>query len=673
MLPSLPQQDPSPGARRAALARARAVYILTHAYQAEVRPQGTAVAATVPPADQFAPCFDVKVAAVDARLLANHALLDLEALGGNTLREINGLPQRQVTIGDWLGLTRSIGTRHRMFGQPFQAAGRIAQSFPPSVEFYKEVFLAIPRPPVVELFDNPMLRNKLFGWYRLAGNNPFVIQGIRKIPKPGEDHHGLLTELAEDLRSELTRAGRALEQHLPRWAHAVLAGRSPTPPPGQPADEPPDVPGVLPARFPVTNEIYQRVMGPEDTLERAAAERRLYLADYRLCDNLPPGTWSSGSLGVERKKYVYAPMALFAWRPETDDEAGEFVPVAIQCHQRATPTRPNPIFTPLDGVRWDMAVAVVQSAEASHHEMVWHLGRSHMVMEAVYLCARRTLAPQHPLMILLAQHCEFTLAINDYAAKHLIAPGGQVDVLFGSTLSGTLTIMARALEEYRLDRASPPDQAVDRLIDDRRGLPEFPFRDDAATLWEPFARWIDSYVRLYYARPQDIAEDTELADFLRTLADPQGGNLRGVPTPESVAALGKFIATLCWIGSAQHSALNYTQFPYMAYPPTMPLALYAEAPTAETPQNQLNWSAMLAPVRDAVIQSDIAYQLSGVKWRAIGHYSRWAFRDPRVQTLLARLYRDFDVVESQLRDRDRLRFMSYPYLFPSNAQNSIFM
>lgn len=53
--------------------------------------------------------------------------------------------------------------------------------------------------------------------------------------------------------------------------------------------------------------------------------------------------------------------------------------------------------------------------------------------------------------------------------------------------------------------------------------------------------------------------------------------------------------------------------------------------------------------------------------------ARAQFQDPRVNFLLDTLHREFATVEKQMEARDRHRYMSYPYLFPSNAQNSIFI
>ena len=145
-------------------------------------------------------------------------------------------------------------------------------------------------------------------------------------------------------------------------------------------------------------------------------------------------------------------------------------------------------------------------------------------MEGAHLWARHTLASRHPLMILLAQHCEFTLAINDYATKHLVAPGGQVDLLFGATLDGTLTVMDRALDTYDLMQAAPPTELASRLVLSSEGLPDYPYRDDALTLWPALERWVSRYVRLYYGRDEDVRGDAQLQAFVAMPGPPPGGH-----------------------------------------------------------------------------------------------------------------------------------------------------
>ena len=676
MIPTLPQQDPEKAGRRAALAAARATYPIARAYRGSgVRTAGSAVAAQVPRADQYDAAIAAKIMGVDLRLVGNHAALEAAQLGGGSFAEVQGIALPKLTIGDVLGVTRAVGARHAMFGRSFQRVGRIAQSFPVNVNVYREPFVLIPQPAAMAMWSDPTRRDALFAWERLAGANPLVLQGIRHVVEPGAK----ATPVAEAAAALLGRLAHPLEARLRAELERLLGDGPPPTPAGEPTPAPPDVPGLLPARFPVTADLYRRVMkqvyGVDDELHTAAAEARLYLADYRLIDGLPQGTRTLGALGITRPKTITAPMALFATLPATDRAPARLVPVCIQCHQSAAraPGGENPIFTPRDGARWEMAKATVQCANATHHEMVWHLGRSHMVMEGAYLCARHSLAPQHPLMVLLAQHCEFTLAINDYATKHLIAPGGQVDLLFGATLPGTLTVMDRALDSYDLMRAAPPDELADRLVLSASGLPEYPYRDDALTLWPALERWVARYVGLYYSRDEDVIADEELQAFVQMLGAPDGGNFKPVGPIDSVERCVRLIATLCWIGSAQHSAVNYTQWPFFGFVPSSPLALYAPAPTAATPDNPANLLEMLCPSGDAVMQADIAYQLASVRWRKLGDYAPGAFLDPRVRGPLERLRAELKEVEAVIADRDQHRFMPYPYLLPSQVQTSIFI
>jgi arachidonate 15-lipoxygenase len=415
-------------------------------------------------------------------------------------------------------------------------------------------------------------------------------------------------------------------------------------------------------------------MGEQDSLEKAAAEHRLYLADYRLLMNLPQGTWLDGVLQIKRDRYLYAPLALFAWQPGNRSRLGEFKPVAIQCQQLPPEGDSNPIFTPQDGYRWQMARTVVQCADGVLQELVYHLGHTHLVVEAAIVAAHRHLAEVPPLYMLLAPHFQFTLAINDYASRHLIAPGGQVDQLFGSTLEGCLTALVRGMREYDFSRAAPPKELAARGVHDRQGLPEYPYRDDALRVWPPLVQFVQRYVGLYYGSDADVCQDQELQGFIRCFGDPQAGNIRGTPTEiTSRCQLVEVIATLIFTATAQHSALNYAQFPFMGYAPNVTGALYAPAPTEETPQSQLQWLEMLPPASKAMQQFAILYQLSGVRFSVLGHYEPFYFEDRRVDGLVKQLQQELALAETAMKNADQYRFMSYPFLFPSGIGNSIFI
>jgi arachidonate 15-lipoxygenase len=627
VFPTLPQSDRHPNARQAQLNRARAKYTFANVYRSDGCPQGVSVAATVPAERQFTLPYLAQALIVDSTLLANHAAIDLEFL--------TGLLAGNVSLSDWLGLMQSIGNQHYFLAQPTKAALRIADSFPLNLEKYKSLFATIAKPDIVSIYSQSQTQiDRAFAWQRLAGVNPMVLQAVSAIP-----------------------------QHPPQrsWQNGcngeILA---------------PPLPGEMPANFQVDDTLYQAVMGTQDSLEKAAAEHRLYLADYRLLMNLPPGKWWREG-GLECDRYLYAPLALFAWQQGNNRTLGELKPIAIQCQQLPADGT-NPVFTPLDGYRWQMAQTVVQCADGVLQEMVYHLGHTHLVIEAAIVAAQRNLGQAHPLYILLDPHFQLTLALNDYASKNLIAPGGAVNQLFGTTLEGCLTVLVRGMRAYDFSRAAPPKELEDRGVSDRQGLPQYPYRDDALRVWTPIEQFVRRYVALYYGNDEDVCQDWELQGFIRSFGDPQQGNIQGVPAQISTRdRLVEIIATLIFTATAQHSALNYAQFPFMGYAPNITGALYAPAPTQDTKQEQSSWLSMLPPASKALQQFVILYQLSNLRFSMLGHYEPFYFEDRRVDELVVQLRQELSLVETAIKDADRYRFMSYPYLLPSAIGNSIFI
>lgn len=645
--PALPADDPEPGMRRAAIERDRSTYTFTHAYKDADGFNGVGLATTCPPADDFDAGYLAGMVRVEGKLLLSHFLGSLTGGGGGGAAASGPRP----TISDVLGLARIVGNRQVMMHHPRQAASRISESFPADLKPYDSLFGILGKPDVVSRISaSPDVQNQTFAWQRLAGANPMLLQGVRSIPDA--------TRAAEQRRALAV----GFEAH-PDKEWDLLVGRMPDVFDPGPNDE-------LPGWFDVTNEHYQSVMGAADSLERAAAEHRLYIADCRDVAGLPAATWANGELGVEWPKYIYPTLSLYAWRRGDDRTVGQLVPVAIQCEQAG----PNKhVWTPLDGVRWKMARTAVQCSDGNVQELKYHLGHTHMVMEAAIVSCRRTMSPNHPLRILLEPHFEFTLPINDFASKNLIAPGGQVDQLFGSTLSGDLEILARGLRTFSFRDSTPDRDVAMRSVDDTDALVDYPWRDDAALVWDPIRQWTNSYVRLYYSTDTDVTSDPELQGFVASFRSPEGGGIHGVDAVSTVDELAWFIGALVWTASAGHSALNYAQFPMLGYVPNVPGALYAEAPTPESPDHEMSWLEMLPPVHQAMAQMQIVYELSSVQVSTLGKYPWGWFIDRRVEPLLKKFQEQLEAADGHIDVRNESRFMPYPYLKPSKTGQSVFI
>lgn len=412
---------------------------------------------------------------------------------------------------------------------------------------------------------------------------------------------------------------------------------------------------AIPDGFGVTEEHVRRAIG--DSLEAALAEGRAFLADYRALEGVPCGITDGG-----RQKYLAAPMALYIAK------GGQLRSVAVQCG--SDPSR-YPVRTPGDGWHWRMATQCVQVADANHHEGSAHLGRTHMVMEAVAVAMKRQLASTHPLTPLLTAHTETTLAINASAKTSLIAPGGTVDTTFAAKIRVFGDIVRGAVQSWPLDRATPRQDLEARGLLDVEALPVHPYREDALPVWDALAAFLGEYVALYYTADTAVQADGELQAFVRDLAAPDAGRLPGVPEVQTRAQLAQLLTILVFTATAQHSAVNFTQYPYMGYVPNMGGALYAPPPTGASAASEEAYLALMAPMGVALDSISMVYLLSEVRDSTLGEYGPTRFQDLRVLPLVKRFQAALRDVEQATAARDASRWLPYPYLRPSQILQSI--
>lgn len=598
---------------------------------------GVAMADHLPEGEGFDARFYAAAAPLDLRVAMNSLLVQLLELG----EELTTHAHSHTLLG-LLGIEREMPS-----GRPFPRTGKslsgISASFPADLSAYDNLYRALPLPAVAGVLESsPLLQDRLFAWQRLAGANPLVITCVKRIP-PRTSTAERVVDAAKNFIERLAKHSAGVE-HL-----------------GQQGDLPPD--------FMVTDAHVKKTL-PHETLASLADKGRLFVCDYSATLNLPLGSYTSGILGITRQKQLYSPFALFAWVPETDEAPGCLQPLAIQCQPAGPHTD---VFTPRDGIAWKMAKTVVQQADSTTQELISHLARTHLILEGVLLSCRREMAPWHPVRVLIDAHGYNTLAINDFAAHHLIAPGGQVDEVFSATLEGNLEMAARGLAAFSFDELAPEAQLQARGLNDGAMLGEYPWRDDALLIWPIVERFVERYVRTYYGCDGDVASDPELQAFLQTLASPEGACLPKVPPVKTISALTGALARIVWTATAQHACLNNAQFDHLGYAPEAPGALYAEAPQLGKPLAQTDWMKMLPPVSAAMTQLSLLYQLANVRLEPLGHFPEGTFTDPRVSDAIARYQSELAYADSVIAGRDRTRFLPYPYLRPNQIGNSVFI
>ena len=417
---------------------------------------------------------------------------------------------------------------------------------------------------------------------------------------------------------------------------------------------------ALDPRMPITNAMFQ-IGAPQDSLDAALAEGRLYLADYVILDGAELGNFPNG------QKYLYAPLALFV----ITGPKKELLPVAIQIKQK--PAADNPIFTPNDGYNWLIAKTIVETADGNIHEASTHLGRTHLAMEPFVISTYRQLAENHPVYILLSPHFEGTLAINKAAWQHLIADKGAIDKLMGGTIKTSRGVAVQGLQSLRLMNDLLPLSFAQRGVDDRAAFPVYPYRDDTLLYWNAIHEWVNSYVRLYYKSEADIAQDTELQAWGRELSANDGGRLKGLPNDGVIRRVEELIEVVTFViytCSVQHAAVNFPQYDCMSYTPNMPLAGYRPAPTTKTGATEADFVAMLPTLDMAELQMELGFLLGTVHYTELGKYAPSQFQDQRVAAPLQQFQKQLADIGQKIAERNQSR-RPYTTLDPKGIPQSI--
>ena len=424
-------------------------------------------------------------------------------------------------------------------------------------------------------------------------------------------------------------------------------------------------------RFPVTDAMFEAVLGERDSLAAAGAEGRLYLADYTSLAGAPLGVHVDldqrvvvRARGEESPKYLAAPLALFAVPAVASGGPRGLRPVAIQLGPRPGPDAP--IFTPADGWGWTIAKSLVQTADGHFHQVAAHFAGTHMVVEPFVIATRRQLDASHPLRVLLDPHFEGTLYINDSAQRVLLAPQGGVDLVMSTTVATSRALSGKVVQRWVFGESSPPEALRRRGVLDREALPSYPYRDDALLVWDAIHRWTSAYLALYYQGDADVAGDAELQAWAAEVRADDGGRMKSFAPSgrvESLEYLAGAAALVIFTASAQHAAVNFPQRELMSYTPAMPLAAYRAAPTSKVGLAMHDYLDLLPPLDMAHLQRDLGTMLGGLRHTRLGQYET-PFDDPRVAAPLAAFQAALAGVEKTIDERNLAR-PPYDYLRPS--------
>ncbi len=397
-----------------------------------------------------------------------------------------------------------------------------------------------------------------------------------------------------------------------------------------------------------------------DSLEELLEDGRLFVVDYEALDTIEAGTHP------EQSKYVYSPIVYLAL-PKGDDKLEV---LGIQVGQDG---QSYPLVTPRDQ-KWDWLIAktIAKSADVNYHEVITHLGLTHLLIDPIVVATFRQLPPQHPLNTLLLPHFEGTIPINALAVKRLLPEGGKVEQLLAGTIDSAYTVLRTVRRQYGFRANFLPKTFKARGVDADSKLKHYPYRDDGLMVWEAIQDWVSEYVDLYYQNDEEVAGDIELANWVADIVDPKGGRIPDFAPNNRIATKTVLVETLTMIiftCSAQHAAVNYPQAKAAAVP-FQPLAGYAPAPRRKglSEQDALDF---LPPLDRAIKQTHTLTLLGTTYYTKLGDYALGTFDDKRVVPKLWSFQSRLDQIERTIEQRNQSRRTTYDYLKPSLIPQSI--
>ncbi|KAK7255645.1 hypothetical protein RIF29_29060 [Crotalaria pallida] len=508
-----------------------------------------------------------------------------------------------------------------------------------------EQVLKFPPPHVISVSKSAWMTDEEFGREMIAGVNPCVIRRLQEFPPKST----LDATVYGDQTSTITK------EHL----EANLGGL---------------------------------------TVEEALSGQRLFILDYhdafipyvRKINQIAKSYATRTILFLEGNGTL-KPLAIELSLPHPDgDQFGADSKVIL------------PAVEGVESTIWLLAKAYVIVNDSCYHQLMSHWLNTHAAMEPFIIATNRHLSVLHPIYKLLYPHYRDTMNINALARSSLINADGIIESTF---LPGPYSVeMSSAVYKSWVfpDQALPSDLIKRGLaVEDpssphgvRLVIEDYPYAVDGLEIWDAIKTWVRDYVSLYYATDETVQKDSELQAWWKDAVQKGHEDLKDKPwwpKLQTVEELIQTSATIIWIGSALHAAVNFGQYPYGGFilnRPTISRRLIPEKGTPEYDEMAKNHQKALlstitakseALVDLSVIEilsrhaSDEVYlgQRDNPNWtsdtRALQAFQKFGSKLAEIEQTITNRNKD-----SSLRNRYGPAQMPYTLLLPTSTEGLTF-
>lgn len=317
--------------------------------------------------------------------------------------------------------------------------------------------------------------------------------------------------------------------------------------------------------------------------EERAKRGQLYFIDLGIFTSLTPGKlagftrFTPATVTLLEQNPTSKALRPFAVRVSGEDDAGvqQFV------KGQATPSA------------WLYALQAAKASVTLYGIWLGHVYHWHIVSAAMQMTMYNTFGKRHPVFKLLAPQSNYLFQFDEFLLLvwNSIAPPTSI-----TTRGGFLRLMNRFAEGRDYFDDDPTTALAAQGIveaDFTRDKPWdlYPAAQGMLQLWSATERYASAFVDNTYANDADVFEDRRLQAWMRRSAAPHGGNIRGLPTLDSRAALTRVLTSLIFRVTAHGiSRLMPSAYPAQAFVANFPPCLQQAAipsPLAELSTAQL--------------------------------------------------------------------------------------
>ncbi|XP_063297704.1 arachidonate 12-lipoxygenase, 12R-type-like [Pelobates fuscus] len=417
----------------------------------------------------------------------------------------------------------------------------------------------------------------------------------------------------------------------------------------------------IPDNFPVDDKMVAASLGTSTSLQDELQNGNLFLADYKILQGIQANTING------QQQYLAAPLCLLWKQP-----LGDIVPIAIQLGQ--TPGEDTPIFLPSDP-EWDWTLAKmwVRNVDFQVHEALSHWLYTHLFAEVFTIATTRQLPMGHPVYKLIIPHLRYTLMINVLGRQALFNPGGTFDQIMTIGIKGMQALSKKVAAELTYDSLCVPKDIENRGME---SIPNYFYRDDGMKIWLAIESFVSEIVHYYYKDDGSVSEDPELQAwageiFTKGFLDNQSS---GIPSSlETRMEMVRYLTTMIFTCSAKHAAVNSGQFDFCSWMPNCPSSMRKPPPTTKGKATLESILETLPQVNTTTTTMSTVWELSNEPkdQRPLGNYPEERFTEDMPKKLIQDFQKKLSEISSQIKERNKTKSLTYPYLDPERIENSV--